>query len=230
MKAKRKNKNGSPSGPTLRIAEHLPEGIYADVCKACVEGLMHENWDAFSQYVTEQTIVLDYKEGQAEGGLSVFPSLSLACSINALDDEISYEIRVCKFIAKPCVMIEHSPSRRVEYILFRIIDCKVTHIVRTPQTTEEYVSFNPLEDLPMSLALFDHRFREPVEPLQFHLPCFVCGAPSHELEWRKLDLRNERSIISGAASICPHCNRQAEYYIESQTIIPKKQEDHDLPF
>lgn len=229
--SKQKIKKGASSEPELRIGEHLPEGIYTEVCKACAEGLIHENWDAFSQYVTEQTIVLDYKEGQSEGGLSVFPSLSLACSLHALDDEIIYYIKVCEFIAKPCVMIKHRPSQRVEYILFRIVDSIVTHIVHTPQTTEEDVSINPLKDLPMSPAFFDYRCGEPVKPLQYHLPCFVCGAPSHELQWRKLEFSNDSVAISGAASFCPHCKRQAEYYIESQTIIPKEQaEDHDLPF
>ena len=136
--SKQKIQKDTSSEPELRIGEHLPKSIYTDVSKACAEGLIHENWDAFSQYVTEQTIVLDYKEGQAEGGLSAFPSLSLACSLHAIDDVVSYEIRVCKFTDKPCLTIKHLPPRYAENILFHIVDGKVTHIIRTPQIIENF--------------------------------------------------------------------------------------------
>ena len=215
----------------IHIVDNLPDNIYTKVSKACADGILKNNWDAFAQYMNEYTIVLDYGNSQTVGGLTAFKSLVHAICNRYEDDILDLHVQTCEYVSRPCVVIKHRIFKSVEYILFRIVGDQVTHIIHTPPTRDAGVDYDPLQDLPMRPQYFDKRCGGLVSPLQFHLPCMVCGAPSEKLQWRKLELSNSRYVIAGVASMCPHCLRQAEYYVKTQTEIPQNQdENEDLPF
>ena len=218
-------------GGEIHIVDNLPDNIYTKVSKACADGMLKNNWDAFAQYMNEDTIVLDYGNSQNAGGLAAFKSLVQAIYNRYEDDILDLHVQTCEYVSRPCVVIKHRIFKSMEYILFRIVDDHVTHIIHTPPTRDVGVDYDPLQDLPMRPQYFDKRCGGLVSPLQFHLPCMVCGAPSEKLQWRKLELSNLCYVIAGVASMCPHCFRQAEYYVKTQTeILQNQDENEDSPF
>lgn len=213
----------------------LPYSIYTDVSKACVKAIMEDECDDLAKYLSEETVLLIYEKGQIK--LDIYSLQDFIKEIRSayFFDNMDAEpvcVEICNFIARPCVVIPHKDLYREQYILFRIVDDKLTHIVYTPVTVKVGVRCNPFEDLAFNTDFLNMRSYDNAEPMQNHLPCFACGAPSEELQWRRLSLKNTRYEIDGVVSICPHCQRQAEYYAEKQIEIPqpKHEDDKDLPF
>ena len=225
----------TPKGEQIYIhrADRLPNDIYTEVSIACADALKGGNWDAFTQYLTEQTTFL-YLGTEATTDCinelrKIGSHIQTMHKEGALND---ISVETCKFYARACVVINPRKQPDKHYILFRIIDGKLTHIVHTPVTVTRGIRYNPFEDLPWTVEFLGKRSYDDAKPRKNHLPCFACGASSEQLRWRKLSLKNTQYVIDGVTSICPHCNRQAEYYIATQTEIPqpKPQDNEDLPF
>ena len=217
----------------IRVASRLPEDIYTQVSIACANALKSGNWDEFAQYITEQTTFLYLGTEATTDCINELRKIgSHIQSLHLKDAFNDISVETCKFHARTCVVINPRKQPDKHYILFRIIDGKLTHIVHTPVTVKRGIRYNPFEDLPWTIEFLNMRSYDDAEPRKNHLPCFACGAPSEQLRWRKLSLKNTQYVIDGVTSICPHCNRQAEYYIETQTEIPqpKPQDNEDLPF
>jgi len=217
----------------IRVASRLPEDIYTQVSIACANALKSGNWDEFAQYITEQTTFLYLGTEATTDCINELRKIgSHIQSLHLKDAFNDISVETCKFHARTCVVINPRKQPDKHYILFRIIDGKLTHIVHTPVTVKRGIRYNPFEDLPWTIEFLNMRSYDDAEPRKNHLPCFACGTPSEQLSWRKLSLKNTQNVIDGVTSICPHCNRQAEYYIETQTEIPqpKHDENKDLPF
>jgi hypothetical protein len=217
----------------INVASRLPEDIYTQVSIACANALKSGNWDEFAQYITEQT-TFHYLGTEATTDC-INELRKIGSHIQTMHKEGAFNdisVETCKFHARTCVVINPRKQPDKQYILFRIIDDKLTHIVHTPVTVKRGIRYNPFEDLPWTIEFLNMRSYDDAEPRKNHLPCFACGAPSEQLRWRKLSLKNTQYVIDGVTSICPHCNRQVEYYIETQTEIPqpKPQDNEDLPF
>ena len=225
----------TPKGEQIYIhrADRLPNDIYTEVSIACADALKGGNWDAFTQYLTEQTTFRYF--GSKETTNCLYELRKISDQIQAMHlkgDVNNICVETCKFHAKTCVVINPRKQPDKHYLLFRIIDGKITHIVYTPVTVKQGIRYNPFEDLPWTVEFLGKRSYDDAKPLKNHLPCFTCGTPSEQLQWRRLSLKNTHNVIDGVTSICPHCNRQVEYYIETQTEIPqpKHDENKDLPF
>ena len=217
----------------IHVASRLPDDIYTQVSVACANALKNGNWDEFAQYITAQTIFLYHVTETTTDCINELRKIG--CHIQTMHKEGALNdisIETCKFYARTCVVINPRKQPDKHYLLFRIIDGKITHIVYTPVTVKRGIRYNPFEDLPWTVEFLSKRSYDDAKPLKNHLPCFTCGAPSEQLLWRKLSLKNTQYVIDGVTSICPHCNRQVEYYIETQTEIPqsKHDENKDLPF
>lgn len=217
----------------IHIASRLPDDIYTKVSTACANALKSGNWDELAQYITEQTTFLYLGTEATTDCINELRKIgSQIQTLHKNDAFNDISVETCKFHARTCVVINPRKQPDKHYILFRIIDGKVTHIVHTPVTVTRGIRYNPLEELPRTIEFLKMRSYDDAEPRKNHLPCFACGTPSEQLSWRKLSLKNTQNVIDGVTSICPHCNRQAEYYIETQTEIPqpKHDENKDLPF
>lgn len=237
-KVKNHKKSSSKTRPqkkqiNIHVANRLPEDIHTQVSIACANALKSGNWDEFAQYITEQTTFLYLGTEATTDCINELRKIgSHIQSLHWKDAFNDISVETCKFHARTCVVINPRKQPDKQYILFRIIDGKLTHIVHTPVTVKRGIRYNPFEDLPWTIEFLNMRSYDEAEPRKNHLPCFACGAPSEQLRWRKLSLKNTQYVIDGVTSICPHCNRQAEYYIETQTEIPqpKPQDNEDLPF
>ena len=217
----------------IHIASRLPDDIYTKVSTACANALKSGNWDELAQYITEQTTFLYLGTEATTDCINELRKIGSHIQTLHKNDALNdISVETCKFHARTCVVINPRKQPDKHYILFRIIDGKVTHIVHTPVTVTRGIRYNPLEELPRTIDFLNMRSYDDAEPRKNHLPCFACGAPSERLRWRKLSLKNTQNVIDGVTSICPHCNRQVEYYIETQTEIPqpKHDENQDLPF
>ena len=237
-KVKNHKKSSSKTRPrkkqiNINVASRLPEDIYTQVSIACANALKSGNWDEFAQYITEQTTFLCLGTEATTDCINELRKIGNHIQTMHKEDAFNdISVETCKFHARTCVVINPRKQPDKQYILFRIIDGKLTHIVHTPVTVKRGIRYNPFEDLPWTIEFLNMRSYDDAEPRKNHLPCFACGAPSEQLRWRKLSLKNTQYVIDGVTSICPHCNRQAEYYIETQTEIPqpKPQDNEDLPF
>lgn len=217
----------------IHVASRLPDDIYTKVSTACANALKSGNWDELTQYITEQTTFLYLGTEATTDCINELRKIGSHIQTLHKNDALNdISVETCKFHARTCVVINPRKQPDKHYILFRIIDGKVTHIVHTPVTVTRGIRYNPLEELPRTIEFLKMRSYDDAEPRKNHLPCFACGTPSEQLSWRKLSLKNTQNVIDGVTSICPHCNRQAEYYIETQTEIPqpKHDENKDLPF
>ena len=217
----------------IHIASRLPDDIYTKVSTACANALKSGNWDELAQYITEQTTFLYLGTEATTDCINELRKIGSHIQTLHKNDALNdISVETCKFHARTCVVINPRKQPDKHYILFRIIDGKLTHIVHTPVTVTRGIRYNPLEELPWTIEFLKMRSYDDAEPRKNHLPCFVCGTPSEQLRWRKLSLKNTQNVIDGVTSICPHCNRQVEYYIETQTEIPqpKHDENKDLPF
>lgn len=217
----------------IHIASRLTDDIYTQVSIACANALKSGNWDEFAQYITEQTTFLYLGTEATTDCINELRKIGSHIQALHLKDAFNdISVETCKFHARTCVVINPRKQPDKHYILFRIIDGKLTHIVHTPVTVKRGIRYNPFEDLPWTIEFLNMRSYDDAEPRKNHLPCFACGAPAEQLHWRKLSLKNTQYVIDGVTSICPHCNRQAEYYIATQTEIPqpKPQDNEDLPF
>ena len=237
-KVKNHKKSNSQTRPqekqiNIHVAGRLPEDIHTQVSIACANALKSGNWDEFAQYITEQTTFLYHGTEATTDCINELRKIGSHIQTmhkeGALND---ISVETCKFYARACVVINPRKQPDKHYILFRIFDGKLTHIVHTPVTIKRGIRYNPFEDLPWTIEFLNMRSYDDAEPRKNHLPCFACGASSEQLRWRKLTLKNTQNVIDGVTSICPHCNRQVEYYIETQTEIPqpKPQDNEDLPF
>lgn len=237
-KVKNHKKSNSKTRPqkkqiNIHVASRLPEDIHTQVSIACANALKSGNWDEFAKYITAQTTFFYLGTEATTDCINELRKISSHIQSLHLKDAFNdISVETCKFHARTCVVINPRKQPDKHYILFRIFDGKVTHIVHTPVTVKRGIRYNPFEDLPRTIEFLNMRSYDDAEPRKNHLPCFVCGAPSEHLRWRKLSLKNTQYVIDGVTSICPHCNRQAEYYIETQTEIPqpKPQDNEDLPF
>ncbi len=237
----KKHKKHQPSSKTspeeenirIHIAERLPEDNPTKVSIACADALKSGNWDEFAQYITEQTTFRYFDTEETTDCLFELRQISDQIQVMHLKGDLNnISVETCKFHAKTCVVINPRKQLDKHYLLFRIIDGKITHIVYTPVTVKRGIRYNPFEDLPWTVEFLSNRSYADAEALKNHLPCFTCGTPSEQLQWRRLSLKNTQYVIDGVTSICPHCNRQVEYYIETQTEIPQPKPKHneDLPF
>lgn len=237
-KGKKQKKSSSKTHPqekqiNIHVASRLPDDIYTKVSVACANALKSGNWDELAQYITEQTTFLYLGTEATSDCINELRKIGSHIQTLHKNDALNdISVETCKFHARTCVVINPRKQPDKHYILFRIIDGKVTHIVHTPVTVTRGIRYNPLEELPRTIDFLNMRSYDDAEPRKNHLPCFACGAPSERLRWRKLSLKNTQNVIDGVTSICPHCNRQVEYYIETQTEIPqpKHDENKDLPF
>ena len=216
----------------IHIASRLPDDIYTKVSTACANALKSGNWDELAQY-TAQTIFLYHGTEATTDCINELRKIGSHIQTLHKNDALNdISVETCKFHARTCVVINPRNQPDKQYILFRIIDGKVTHIVHTPVTVTRGIRYNPFENLPWTIDFLNMRSYDDAEPRKNHLSCFACGTPSEQLKWRKLSLKNTQNVIDGVTSICLHCNRQVEYYIETQTEIPqpKHDENKDLPF
>ena len=237
-KGKKQKKSSSKIHPqekqiNIHVASRLPDDIYTKVSTACANALKSGNWDELAQYITEQTTFLYLGTEATTDCINELRKIGNHIQTLHKNDALNdISVETCKFHARTCVVINPRKQPDKHYILFRIIDGKVTHIVHTPVTVKRGIRYNPFEDLPWTIDFLNMRSYDDAESRKNHLPCFACGTPSERLRWRKLSLKNTQNVIDGVTSICPHCNRQVEYYIETQTEIPqpKHDENKDLPF
>jgi hypothetical protein len=219
----------------IHIANNLPDDIHTRLSIACANALKSGNWDEFTQYLTAQTTFLKLGVGET---IECIPSLRVIGkriheSLKEENKSTNLSVETCKFFAKTCVVINYPEQEYKTYILFRIADDKLRQIIQTYATVYQGVTYNPLEELPRTVDFLYKRSYDEAEPIKLRLPCFVCGAPSEELQWLQLSLKNTHHVINGVTSICPHCHKQAEYLVQTQIEIAEPLIDNygnDLPF
>ena len=217
----------------LHIAKSLPDDIHTRLSIACANALNSGDWDEFKQYLTAQTTFLKVGVGETTDCIHSLHAIGKRVhTSNPENKSTNISVETCKFFAKTSVVINYPEPQYKTYILFRFKDDKLVQIVQTLVTACQGINYNPLEELPRTVDFLDNRCYDDAEPFKHRLPCFVCGAPSEELQWRKLSLKNTQYVIDGVTSICPHCHKQAEYLVQTQIEITKPLTDngYDLPF
>ena len=217
----------------IRYAENLPENIYTEVSIACAKALSSNQWDAFTHYLTPETLYIEYGQSQTREALGELKALACLLKKRNKDFSTLLEVEICKFIARTCVLIGGKSRDMRSYLLFRIVDNKITHIIHVPLVIDKAIDYEPFSQLAFNLGFLDQRCGEGIaEPLLYHMPCMLCGTPSHKLHWRELQLKNDYNILDGLAAICPHCQRHTEYFPIKLTPIPQPEPDEkaDLPF
>jgi hypothetical protein len=217
----------------IRYAENLPENTYTEVSTVCAKALASNQWDAFAHYLTPETLYIEYGKSQTRETLSELKALAyLLKKRKNKENPIRLQVEICRFIARTCVVIGNKHDDKF-YLLFRIVDNKITHIIHAPLVIDKKIDYDPFSHLAFNMAFLNQRCGEEIaEPLHHHMPCMQCGTPSHELQWRTLQLKNKYNILDGLTSICPHCQRQTEYFPIKLTPIPQPEPDEkaDLPF
>ena len=219
-------------GTYYKIDKHLPDDIHTRLCYLFTQAVSEGDWQPLLPYCAPTICIVNYEHHTYSGPAdAVLGNFWLRNKDNRAFFPISgYWIHRCDFYAQTVVLVERPKTR---YIIFRIRDDRITHIIFAPCTIADGVSteYNPLEEQPYSTEYLDSVCGESIEPMANHLPCMTCGTLSETLSWRKITWHPKPDItLEGEVSVCPHCQRQAELHISKQIPPESESDDTDLPF
>lgn len=218
-------------GTYYKVDRDIPDDIYTRLCYLFMQAVSEDDWQLLLPHCAPGISIVDYANGTYSGPADiVLRDFWLMHSANTgLFPVSGYWIHQCTFYAQTVVLIERP---RIRYIMFRIKDDRITHIIFSPSTMAAGVSteYNPLEELPFPTEKLDSVCGKRIVPKANHLPCMTCGALSETLLWRKITLHPGQYItLEGEVSVCPHCQRQAELHLSNQ-IDDTPEELTGLPF
>ena len=99
------------------------------------------------------------------------------------------------------------------YVLFRIKDDIVTHVVCAPNPLQDpTVRYWSFKRLPFVYDYIMDNVQEQIPGEPQRLPCLKCGTSSEELVWYKVNIDLGSLAYAGVVSVCENCRKVVEFY------------------
>lgn len=192
------------------LEDGLPNNLHTEICKTFVNAFQTNNFSIFEKYLSKETELVRYDKGIEQGADDIITYFKNQHE-RFRDSQVDHIIQMSPFFNVPIVK-QHFYNEGFLYVVFRIEEGQITHIIYTPGPSKPYILRNSLEMAPFDYQYIKDGIVKEVEPQKYHYPCMVCGKPSNELKWYRFNTHDGKAYeYAGLLSVCPDCKRQAEF-------------------
>ena len=99
------------------------------------------------------------------------------------------------------------------YIVFGIVDEKITHVLFLPNPLQDpMIRYMDLDQLPFTYDYIMQNVSEKIEVKSNRIPCLKCGASSEELDWYNITVDCGPLGYVGVVSVCKKCKKVVEFF------------------
>lgn len=204
------------------VVEQLPDDIYHNVAKLLIQCRSSQNFDSLRPFLSNDVRLVIYGL-KTMHGIDEFINYWVDKEKRMKNDNVEIEpsLRICNYNSRVSVF-DRIKGYKDMFVLFRIVDGKITHVIYTPEVLQRIVVSNKgINRLPFSYDYILSHSSDILTPQKDKFFCMKCGEQSENLEWRKVYLEFGARAYSGYATICKKCKKVVEYYPETRLSLER---------
>lgn len=197
----------------LLIEDSLPNDIYTEIAKRFAFCRYNQDFSTLRSFLSENVKLIIYKHKELSG-ITDFESYWIDKENRLKHDCINVRtsIKFCNYYSHVAVY-DQIEGYKPMYILFRVKDDIVTHVVCAPNPLQDpIVRYWSFKRLPFAYDYIMDNVQEQIPGEPKRLPCLKCGISSEGLVWYKVNIDLGPLSYAGVVSVCENCRKVVEFY------------------
>ena len=173
----------------LLIEDSLPNDIYTEIAKKLAFCRYNQDFSTLRPFLSENVKLIIYKHKELSG-IADFESYWIDKEKRLKHDCINVRtsIKFCNYYSHVAVY-DQIEGYKPMYILFRVKDDIVTHVVCAPNPLQDpIVRYWSFKRLPFAYDYIMDNVQEQIPGEPKRLPCLKCGISSEGLVWYKVNI------------------------------------------
>ena len=198
----------------LVIEENLSDDIYTEMAKLFENCRYKRDFSKLRPYLSNDVQLLLYGSAKIVKGINEFEYYwnDREYRLERDNIEVKSTIKRCAYFSRTAIY-DNIKGYKSMYIVFRIVDEKITHVLFLPNPLQDpMIRYMDLDQLPFTYDYIIQNVGEKIETKSNRIPCLKCGSSSEELDWYKITVDCGPIGYVGVVSVCKKCKKVVEFF------------------